>query len=104
MTEISTIEWQHGRMSTSMTSYTHDMKTAISVPDADFERFERVAAKHGMNRSEFYRVAAQKLADELEGASELTAIANAVLARVGQPVDDLLLRAAARTQVEHTEW
>jgi metal-responsive CopG/Arc/MetJ family transcriptional regulator len=87
-----------------MTSYTHQMKTAISVPDDDFERFERVAAKHGMNRSEFYRRAAQKLADELEGASELTAIANAVLARAGDPTDDLFLRAAARTQVEHTEW
>lgn len=89
---------------TSMTSYTRKMKTAISVPDPDFERFERVAAKHGMNRSEFYRRGAEKLADELEGSSELTAIANAVIARVGQPVDELFLRAAARTQVEHTEW
>lgn len=80
------------------------MKTAISVPDAEFERFERVAAKHGMNRSEFYRRGAQKLADELEGSSELTAIANAVLARVGDPTDELLLRETARNQIEHTEW
>lgn len=62
------------------------MKTAISVPQGDFERFERVARKHGMNRSEFYRRAAQQLADELEGESELTAIADAVIARSGQPI------------------
>jgi metal-responsive CopG/Arc/MetJ family transcriptional regulator len=80
------------------------MKTAISVPDADFERFERVAAKHGMNRSEFFQLAGRRLADELEGAAELTAIANAVLARAGDPADDLFLREAARNQSEHTEW
>ncbi|MFT4220732.1 MAG: type II toxin-antitoxin system PemK/MazF family toxin [Microbacterium sp.] len=34
------------------------MKTAISMPDDDFHRFERVAARHGMNRSEFFRAAA----------------------------------------------
>jgi metal-responsive CopG/Arc/MetJ family transcriptional regulator len=45
------------------------MKTAISVPDNDFERFERVAARNGMNRSEFFRLAGQRLADELEGSS-----------------------------------
>lgn len=66
------------------------MKTAISVPDSDFEHFERVAARHGMNRSEFYRLAAQRFADELEGGSELTALANAVLARAGATVDDPL--------------
>jgi metal-responsive CopG/Arc/MetJ family transcriptional regulator len=80
------------------------MKTAISVPDADFERYERVAAKHGMNRSEFFQLAARRLADELEGAAELTAIANAVLARVGDPTDELFLREAARNQLRHTEW
>ncbi|TIH37380.1 CopG family transcriptional regulator [Subtercola vilae] len=81
------------------------MKTAISVPNGDFERFERVADKHGMNRSEFYRLAAQRLADELEGASELTAIANAVLARTGQPSGDgLFLRESQRVMRDGTEW
>ncbi|UFS59445.1 CopG family transcriptional regulator [Subtercola endophyticus] len=81
------------------------MKTAISVPNGDFERFERVADKHGMNRSEFYRLAAQRLADELEGASELTAIANAVLARTGQPSGDgLFLRESERVMRDGTEW
>ncbi len=63
------------------------MKAAISIPDRDFERFERLAARHGMNRSEFYRRAGRRLADELEGETELTALANAVIARAGQPSD-----------------
>lgn len=87
-----------------MTGYTSAMKTAISVPDADFERFERVAAKHGMNRSEFFQLAGRRLADELEGGSELTAIADAVLARAGDPADERFLREVARNQSEHTEW
>ncbi|KLL10531.1 CopG family transcriptional regulator [Protofrankia coriariae] len=81
------------------------MKTAISVPDGDFERFERVAARHGMNRSEFYRLAAQRLADELEGEAELTRLANAVLARTGQPSGDgLFLRESERVLREGTDW
>ncbi|MFT3854885.1 MAG: hypothetical protein QM733_19430 [Ilumatobacteraceae bacterium] len=81
------------------------MKTAISVPDGDFQRFERVAARHGMNRSEFYRLAAERLADDLEGGSELTAMADAVLARVGRPLgDDLFEREAQRAMLAGTEW
>ncbi|WP_206443303.1 hypothetical protein [Candidatus Protofrankia californiensis] len=88
-----------------MTGYTRIMKTAISIPDGDFERFERVAARHGMNRSEFYRLAGKRLADELEGEAELTRLANAVLARVGQPSGDgLFLRESERVLREGTEW
>lgn len=78
------------------------MKTAISVPDRDFERFERVAAKHGLNRSEFYRLAGAKLADELEGASELTAMANAVIEEAGE-LDDAFVK-EARRQMGAVEW
>jgi hypothetical protein len=81
------------------------MKTAISIPDGDFERFERVAARHGMNRSEFYRLAGRKLAAELEGEAELTAMANAVIARVGQPgADGPFLRESERIVLEGSEW
>ncbi|MCS5497322.1 CopG family transcriptional regulator [Cnuibacter physcomitrellae] len=81
------------------------MKTAISVPDGDFERFERVAMRHGMNRSEFYRLAGQKLADELEGESELTALADAVIARAGQPAGDgEFLRESQRVVSEGSDW
>lgn len=81
------------------------MKTAISVPDGDFERFERVAMRHGMNRSEFYRLAGQKLADELEGESELTALADAVIARAGQPAGDgEFLKESQRVVSEGSDW
>jgi len=44
------------------------VKTAISVPDGIYTRAERVAKKHGMNRSQFYAAAADRYADELESA------------------------------------
>ena len=66
------------------------MKTAISVPDGDFARFERVAARHGMNRSEFFQLAGRRLADELEGSSHLTRIANQILAQADTDADDEL--------------
>ena len=80
------------------------MKTAISIPDADFARFERLAARHGMNRSEFFRLAAGRLADELEGPAELTALANAVIERAGQPSADGAFLAESERVVESTEW
>lgn len=81
------------------------MKTAISLPDPDFERFERVAQRHGMNRSEFYRLAAQRFADEIEGQHELTALAEAAIARAGQPSREALPRNQDGRQIlENTEW
>jgi metal-responsive CopG/Arc/MetJ family transcriptional regulator len=81
------------------------MKTAISLPDKDFERFERIAARNGMSRSEFYRRAGAKLADELEGSSSLTLIAQDVLTRVGQPAEDGLLLEENRRVIESgSEW
>jgi hypothetical protein len=81
------------------------MKTAISIPAAEFERIERIAARHGMNRSEFFRRAGRLLADELEGESELTALANAAIARAGQPSGDgAFLRENERALVAGTDW
>ena len=86
-------------------SYTEHVKTAISIPDDDFARFERLAARHGMNRSEFYRLAGRRLAAELEGEAELTALANSVIARVGQPsADSPFLRESEHTVLEGTGW
>lgn len=42
------------------------MKTAISVPDAIYERIERVLASTGQNRSAFFTEAATRRLDELE--------------------------------------
>jgi hypothetical protein len=80
------------------------MKTAISIPDAEFERFERLASRHGMNRSEFYRLAGSRLAAELEGDAELTALANSVIARAGQPSADSPFLREAKRAVQDTEW
>lgn len=80
------------------------MKTAISIPDEEFARFERLAARHGMNRSEFYRVAGRKLAAELEGEAELTAMANAAIARAGQPVDVHFGDEANRIILGGSDW
>ena len=83
------------------------MKTAISLPDPDFDRFDRVAKRFGMTRSEFYRVAGQKLADELEGGgeAELTRPANAALADAGQSSDTApFLAESERIARTGTEW
>ncbi|MFH8249508.1 CopG family ribbon-helix-helix protein [Microbacterium sp. B2969] len=81
------------------------MKTAISIPDSEFERFERVAARHGMNRSEFFRRAGRRFVEELEGEAELTALADAVIQRVGQPsAGSPFLGESERNILESTEW
>ena len=81
------------------------MKTAISVPDGDFARFERVAARHGMNRSEFFQLAGRRLADELEGSSDLTRIANQILAQSDTEADDeLFVRANEQRLRESNDW
>lgn len=81
------------------------MKTAISIPDDDFARFDRVAARHGMNRSEFFQIAGRRLADELEGSSHLTRIANEILAHVEEGSDEqLFVRENERRLRENIDW
>lgn len=60
------------------------MKTAISLPDHAAERFDRVAQRHGMTRSEFYRRAAEQYADKLSDV-DLTAQIDDAIDSVGQP-------------------
>lgn len=82
------------------------MKTAISLPDHTAERFDRIAQKYGMTRSEFYRRAAEHYADELAGVG-LTAQIDDAIDAIGQPGDDTaeLRRAANARQVEGSdEW
>ncbi|RPF21091.1 ribbon-helix-helix protein, CopG family [Myceligenerans xiligouense] len=82
------------------------MKTAISLPDHAAERFDHIAQKHGMTRSEFYRRAAEHYADELAGA-DLTAQIDDAIDAIGQPGDDAaeFRRAAnARLVEESDEW
>lgn len=82
------------------------MKTAISLPDHAAERFDHIARKHGMSRSEFYRRAAEHYADELAGA-DLTAQIDHAIDAVGQPGDDTAeLRRAANARLAEVsdEW
>jgi hypothetical protein len=58
------------------------MKTAISVPDVVFERAQRHAARLGISRSEFFAKAAERWADELDGA-ELTIAIDRALSESG---------------------
>lgn len=58
-----------------------------------------------MNRSEFYRLAGSRLVEDLEGEGELTALANSVIARVGQPsADSPFLPESERIMREGTDW
>jgi metal-responsive CopG/Arc/MetJ family transcriptional regulator len=82
------------------------MKTAISLPDHAAERFDHIAQKHGMTRSEFYRRAAEHYADELTSA-DLTEQIDGAIDAIGQPGDDTaeFRRAANARLVEASdEW
>lgn len=82
------------------------MKTAISLPDHAAERFDRVAHRYGMTRSEFYRRAAEQYADELVDA-DLTAQIDEAIDAVGQPGEDsadFRHAANARLVAHSDEW
>ncbi|MFP3712579.1 ribbon-helix-helix protein, CopG family [Puerhibacterium sp. TATVAM-FAB25] len=70
------------------------MRTTISVPATELERVDRLAAQHGMSRSQFYLRAARRFADHLERNDALTAQANPAIERAGQPSEGLFLRAS----------
>lgn len=74
------------------------MKTAISVPDATFERVEERAAALRMGRSEFYVVAARRYLDELE-AEELPRRIDEALALAGEDDSHQAAVAAGRAQL-----
>jgi metal-responsive CopG/Arc/MetJ family transcriptional regulator len=82
------------------------VKTAISLPDRAAEHFDRVAKRHGMTRSEFYRRAAEHFAQELDDA-DLTAQIDDAIDAIGQPgVEAVELRRAANARVvgSSDEW
>ena len=79
------------------------VKTAISLPDATFERVTRRARELGMSRSELFAVAAERYLDELERDS-VTARINQVLGAAG---DDDAARAAVsagRRTLAEVDW
>lgn len=58
------------------------MKTAISVPDAVFERVDARAQRLGVSRSEFFARAAERYLRELD-EHDLTARINAAIEQAG---------------------
>ena len=68
------------------------MKTAISLPDATFERIERAAKKLGVSRSEFFARAAERWLDDLDDEGVTDAI-NWAIAEA--PADNVFTDAAA---------
>lgn len=62
------------------------MKTAISVPDATFERVDRAARRIGISRSEFYATAAERWLDALDDDGTTEAI--------NRTIDDLAIDTA----------
>lgn len=63
------------------------MKTAISIPDATFERVDKRAKALGVSRSEFYFRAVELYLDRLE-EEDLTERINEALERGGQEAED----------------
>lgn len=78
------------------------MKTAISLPDALFERAERLAERLDKSRSELYREA---LAEFLarHDPDEITRAIDEVCEDV-EPQPDRMVAEAARRVLEATEW
>lgn len=83
--------------------YTRRVKTAISVPDETFERAERVASQHGMNRSQFYAAAAEHYADEL-ASQDLTAAIDKVVDAVAADDSSSFAVDAGRGVLGADEW
>jgi predicted transcriptional regulator len=71
------------------------VKTAISLPDALYERVQQHAERLGISRSEFFAVAARRWADELDGDA-LTAAIDEVVDRAGADDGEGFALAAAR--------
>ena len=68
------------------------MKTAISLPDATFDRVERAAKELGLSRSEFFARAAERWLDDLDDQPITEAIDRAV---ASLPEDTAFTDAAA---------
>lgn len=73
------------------------MKTAISVPDPVFDRVEHHAHRLGLSRSEFFARAAERWADELDGADLTAAIDHALDLAGDDGTSEFARVAAART-------
>ena len=78
------------------------MKTAVSIPDAIFERAERLAEREQRSRSEVYAAALDEYVAR-HARDEVTDAMNRVCDEVGDG-GDAFLAAAGRQVLAHVEW
>jgi len=78
------------------------MKTAVSIPDAVFEKVERLARRARRSRSEVFSAALQEYAAR-HAPDEVTEAMNRVCAEVGDGQDPFV-GAAGRRVLAQTEW
>lgn len=79
------------------------MKTAISLPDATFERATQRAAELGMSRSEFFARAAEQYLRQLDDASLTTQI-DEILDRTGDDESAAAAVTAGRRTLAAAAW
>jgi metal-responsive CopG/Arc/MetJ family transcriptional regulator len=78
------------------------MKTAVSIPDAVFEKVERLARRAGRSRSHVFSAALAEYVAR-HAPDEVTEAMDRVCAEVGDR-EDAFASAAARHVLENTEW
>lgn len=78
------------------------MKTAVSIPDALFEKAERLARRAGRSRSNVFSAALAEYVVR-HAPDEVTEAMDRVLANVGDQGDGFVSTASRRV-LEQTEW
>ena len=78
------------------------MKVAVSIPDPIFAQAEGLAKRLKLSRSKVYARALDEFVSS-HSEDEITRLANA-MADEPDEADEILLRAGARTALDHSEW
>lgn len=84
-------------------SYTEGMKVAVSIPDPTFAEAEELSRLLGTSRSKLYARALDAFL-AAHRADRLAKSWNDVIDEVGAEPDPVILRAASRQVLRHTEW
>ena len=84
-------------------SYTHSMKTAVSIPDEVFEKVERLAKKAHRSRSEVFSTALKEYVAR-HAPDEVTEAMNRVVCDALGDAPDGFVTAAGRRVLENSEW
>ena len=85
-----------------LSGYTFGMKTAVSIPDAVFEKVERLARRARRSRSQVLSAALQEYVAR-HAPDEVTEAMNRACAEVGDSRDPFVA-AAGRRVLSNSEW